>query len=75
MDLDSALKQFDIAESNLTKLEAVWNELRRIMPEGIVFPGDSPEDREYRKLCRDYETLLRGLPKIDGWTISFGYRF
>lgn len=70
MDLEEALKQFDIVDSNLTKLEAVWKKMSSLIPSGIAFVGESPEGREYRQLIRDYENLLLGLPSIDGWSLQ-----
>jgi len=68
MDLDEALNQFDRAEANLNKLEALWDKLSALIPQGIVFGG--PEDREYRELRRGYANVLKGLPPIDGWSIT-----
>ena len=70
MDLDHALKQFDLVEANLAKLEAVLNRMTALVPEGIAFMDGSPEDREYRELRRSYCALVDALPATDGWRIT-----
>jgi len=70
MDLNAALNQFDIVEANIVKLEAVWARILALDPGGLVFFGESPEAREQRQLCRDFEHILGGLPAIDGWRIT-----
>jgi len=61
--LDRALRQFEAAEANLTKLERLWKEIEHLTPSGIEFSGN----REYEDRCRSYEAVLGALPKIDGW--------
>lgn len=70
MDLNEALRRFDLVEANLAKLEAVWGKMELLIPGDVAFVGGSPEDREYRSLARDYRVLLEALPKIDCWTIT-----
>lgn len=69
LDLNEALRQFDLVEANLTKLESVWKKMEQLTPTGIAFFGGSPEGREYRILMRDFQTLVDSLPRIDGWSI------
>jgi hypothetical protein len=61
--LAAALSQFEVAEANLVKLEALWNELSSLVPSGIAF-GDNPE---YDDRCRAFDALIKALPAIDGW--------
>lgn len=71
MDLNDALRRFDLIEANVAKLEAVWTEMEKLIPGSAAFFGvDCPEEREYRNLRRDYDAILEALPKIDGWTIT-----
>jgi len=62
-NLDEALRQFEAAEANLSKLEKLWSLLEKNVPKGITF-GANPV---YEDACRSYEHLLAGLPLIDGW--------
>lgn len=61
--LDQALRQFEAAEANLTKLERLWREIETLTPSGIQFGAD----REYEDRCRSYKGLIGALPMIDGW--------
>ena len=60
--LATALKQFEIAEANLLKLEMLWREISDLVPQGIVF-GDNPE---YEDRSRAFASIIAALPKIDG---------
>jgi hypothetical protein len=62
-NLDEALRQFEAAEANLSKLEKLWSILAKNVPKGITF-GANPV---YEDACRSYEHILAGLPLIDGW--------
>jgi hypothetical protein len=61
--MNAALRQFEAAEANLEKLERLWKELRKMIPEGISFGSDP----KYYDRSRAYSDVLRALPKIDGW--------
>ncbi len=61
--LATALKQFEIAEANLLKLETLWREISDLVPQGIVF-GDNPE---FEDRSRAFASIIAALPKIDGW--------
>jgi len=61
--INSALRQFEAAEANLTKLERLWAEIEKLIPEGLQF-GNDPV---YEERVRSYRDVLAGLPKIDGW--------
>lgn len=64
--LDDLLSAMDRAGANLAKLEDVW---RRAQPFIPTSPARG-SDPEYDDLCRMWDDLLAGLPKIDGWTIT-----
>lgn len=60
--LNSAIRQFELAEANLAKLERLWSKIESIIPDGIVF-GGSPEMEDY---VRSYSHILEYLPSIEG---------
>jgi hypothetical protein len=70
VDLNQAIGDFDAAETTLRRLESVWERLSALVPQGIVFFGDSPEGIEYEDLCRAFRDLADGLPAIDGFQIE-----
>jgi hypothetical protein len=70
MTLDQALKQFDLAEANLVRLEKIWAKIEAQIPEGISFQGLSPEQRAYDDLCRAFREVRDALPAIDGWRMT-----
>lgn len=61
--INSALRQFEATEANLEKLERLWNEIHKMIPNGIAFGGDPTYDDRVRA----YQDVPAGLPKIDGW--------
>lgn len=61
--INSALRQFEATEANLTKLERLWSEIVKLIPEGIQFTSNP----EYEEKVRVYQDVLDALPKIDGW--------
>jgi hypothetical protein len=61
--LVAALRQFEAAEANLVKLEALWNEISDLIPQGIVFENNP----EYEDRRRAFASIIAALPKIDGW--------
>jgi hypothetical protein len=70
MNLNDALAEFDATETTLSRLEAAWQQLSDLVPEGIAFVGGSPEDVEHKDLCWAFGDLVDGLPAIDHWTIA-----
>ena len=60
--LNAALRHFEAAEANLNNAEKVLSEVESAIPTGIVFG----ENSEYEENCRNFDTLLASLPKIDG---------
>lgn len=70
VDLEGALRQFELTETNLVRLEEVWAEMRGLIPDGIVFLAGSPEAASYASLARDLRELVGSLPAIDGWSFE-----
>jgi hypothetical protein len=66
-DLAAALVTFDRVELNLSRLEAVWQELRDMVPEGTVW---SIDNARYAELSRSFADLAEGLPAIGGYRIT-----
>lgn len=66
LSLDKLLAVMDRAAANLERLQAVWERAGPMLPTGPS-AGSTPE---YEDLARTWDDLLRGLPKIDGWTIT-----
>lgn len=64
--LNAALRHFEAAEANLGKAEKVLADIDAAVPKGVAF-GDNPD---YESNCRNFDTLLHALPKIDGWKPS-----
>ncbi len=68
MNLDELLEVMDRAAANLAKLSAVWERAEAMIPSGPS-RGSTPE---YDDLARTWNSLLPGLPPIDGWTVTEG---
>jgi len=64
--LDEALSQFEATEANLGKLEALWAQLRSLLPDGLEF-GSPPE---YEELSLAFRKILPSLPAIDGFRVE-----
>lgn len=62
--LNKALRQFESTEANLKKLESLWTEIKKAIPEGIAFVGEEPD---YENNVRGFYGVLKALPKIDDW--------
>lgn len=60
--LNDAIRQFELAEANLVKLERLWAKIEAEIPAGIQF-GESPAIENYH---RSYSAILHELPAIDG---------
>jgi hypothetical protein len=61
--INSALRQFEATEANLAKLERIWPRVVELTPKGLSF-GNDPA---YDELVRNYEDIVKALPRIDGW--------
>jgi hypothetical protein len=66
VELAELLAAMDRAAANLEKLEQIWARAKTFIPDGPAAGSDA----EYDDLCRGWLDLLRGLPPIDGWTIT-----
>lgn len=65
--LADALAQFDRTEANLRKLEGVWTEIAKRIPDDVEFGLDGPESVA---LFDRFDRLVAGLPAIDGFVIT-----
>lgn len=72
MNLEQALEQFEKVETNLSRIDALWEEMEKLVPQGISFADASPEARRYEDFRRAYADLLTGLPPLDGYVVSTG---
>lgn len=64
--LNAALKQFEATEANLSKLEKLWAQIEKLLPNGPAF-GSPPE---YEELCLTFRQILPGLPAIGGFRVT-----
>lgn len=67
VDLNDALRQFDVVETNLGRLERVIADYEALIPEGIVFTAGSPEGLKADELASAFKALVATLPSIAGW--------
>ncbi len=67
MNLEEALGQFEKAETNISRIEAVAEEMDALVSDGISFADTSPEAQRYENLRRSYVDLLSGLPPLKGY--------
>jgi hypothetical protein len=66
VEIEDLLNAMDRTAANLAKLEKVWERAHPFIPTGPA-RGSDPE---YDDLRRAWADLLKGLPQIDGWTIT-----
>ena len=64
--LDYALRQFELAEANLARLEKLWDRIEGALPSGPSF-GAPPD---YDKWCIAFSRILGELPAIDGLRVE-----
>ena len=65
-DLEGALHQFEAPESNLKKLEQLWEKIEGLIGSGPAF-GSPPE---YDEACMAFRQILQSLPAIDGFKLE-----
>jgi Restriction endonuclease len=70
MDLERALEEFDAVETNLRRLEKVWEEMQQLIPDSVAFLGNSPEALRYSELQRSYALILKGIPPVGAYSIK-----
>lgn len=68
VELEDLLNVLDRTAANLAKLETVWERAEPFLPGGYSRGVQSLP--EYEALRRAWDDLLRGLPPINGWTIT-----
>ena len=64
--LNHALRQFELTEANLARLEALWKKIECELPEGPAF-GAPPE---YDAWCIAFRRILERLPAVDGFRVE-----
>ena len=60
--LNTAIREFELAEANLVKLERLWKKIEDTIPAGIAFIDSA----DFENDCRSYAHILEHLPTIDG---------
>lgn len=70
MDLNEALRQFDVVDANLGRLDKVLVEYEALIPAGISFIAGTPEGLRADELMASYRELVASLPSVEGWTIT-----
>ncbi len=70
MELNDALKRFDAVETNLARLDKVFESYEALIPAGISFAAGSPEGIRADELQTAFQDLVASLPAIEGWTID-----
>lgn len=66
-DINDALKQFGITESNLDSLDEIWREMCQLVPSGPFRDASSPECLRHEDLYREFEGIASVMPSIDGY--------
>jgi hypothetical protein len=61
--MNKALRDFEATEANLAKLERIWADLRKLVPDGVAFGSDP----KYEERSEEFKHVLAALPAIDGF--------
>ena len=64
--LNHVLRQFELTEANLVKLEMLWQKIEGELPSGPAF-GSPPE---YEEWCIAFKRILAELPAVDGFRVE-----
>src|SRR5207249_1932929 len=64
--LDAALRTFEAVEANIVKLEAIWRDMRALIPDDLSFDSSDIYDERGRELA----AIIAALPAIDGWRLE-----
>jgi len=64
--LNHVLRQFELTEANLVKLETLWQKIEGELPSGPAF-GAPPE---YEEWCIAFKCILAELPAVDGFRVE-----
>ena len=71
VDLDQALGEFDRVETNLTRLETVWRQLKELMPNDPHAITLVPSEQvRYDALRRAFDDLATSLPTVRDVTVA-----
>ena len=70
MDLERALEEFDAVETNLSRLEKVWEEMQQLIPDSIAFFGSSPEALRFAELQSAYAAIVKGIPAVGDYQLE-----
>jgi hypothetical protein len=65
--LMAALQQFEATEANLVKLERLWQEILKKIPNQSPNYFQFGSDPDYDNLRRAFKEVIAALPAIDGW--------
>ncbi len=65
--LMTALQQFEATEANLVKLERLWQEILKKIPNQGPNYFQFGSDPDYDSLCYAFREVIAALPAIDGW--------
>ena len=66
LTLNHALRQFELTEANLVRLEKLWQKIEGELPDGPAF-GTHPE---YDEWCMAFKQILAKLPAVDGYRVE-----
>jgi hypothetical protein len=70
VNLEQALEQFDAIETNLSRLEKVWEEMQQLIPDSVAFYGTSPEAMRFLELQKAYESILNAIPPVGDYRLG-----
>ena len=68
-DLNSALRQFEVSEANLAKLERLWGQIAEILDRLEGRSSSSSDQDEYEGRAGAFRRILSSMPKIDGYVL------
>jgi hypothetical protein len=66
VDLEWALDQFDRTQTNLERLQKVWERMQELVPAGISFADSSPDALLYNDLTHSFYEIAASLPSLEG---------
>lgn len=69
-DFTEALRQFDATEANLKRLEELWLEIEKLIPDGMAINASTVEAVRYADLCRAFSRIRSAVPKLDGFELT-----
>jgi hypothetical protein len=69
MNLETALEQFDIVESNLRKLIQVFAQMSKLIPRNVAAAVGEAEGQRYAELLRAWHAIVASLPPIGSFQI------